>query len=90
MKGDKDYFVDFYAGEHGYHKYIAVFDEYSKGYTVEQTRLMKDSKADSQNEWFVLHYTDFCFGDASSESCESFDQAIKLVMKKPKKSNVAY
>ena len=28
MKGEKDYFVDFYAAEHGYHKYNATFGSY--------------------------------------------------------------
>jgi len=31
MKGEKDFFVDFYAGEHGYHKYTAVFEPYENG-----------------------------------------------------------
>lgn len=63
MKSEKEYFVDFYAGEHGYHKYIAVFDNYEKGFTSDQAKLAKEIKADPTNEWFVLHYTDFCFGD---------------------------
>ena len=35
MEGEKDYFVDFYAGVHGYHKYTAVFDDYYKGHTAD-------------------------------------------------------
>ena len=31
MKGEKDFFVDFYAGVHGYHKYTAVFEPYENG-----------------------------------------------------------
>ena len=31
MKGKKDFFVDFYAREHGYHKYTGVFEPYEKG-----------------------------------------------------------
>ena len=31
MKGEKNFFVDFYAREHGYHKYTGVFEPYEKG-----------------------------------------------------------
>ena len=33
MKGKKDFFVDFYAREHGYHKYTGVFEPYEKGWS---------------------------------------------------------
>lgn len=33
MKGEKNFFVDFYAREHGYHKYTGVFEPYEKGWS---------------------------------------------------------
>ena len=39
---------------------------------------------------FCLHYADFCYGDASNESCSNFEQAKRIALAKPKASNVAY
>ena len=90
MTSEKDYYIDFYAKEHGYHKYIGVFESYDKGFSSKDLELIKNLRVDKDLQWFVVHYADFCGGDESNESCESFDQAIEKVMKKPKKSNVAY
>jgi len=76
MKGEKDLFVDFYAGEHGYHKYTAVFEPYENGISKASLETLKNVKTDKEGQWFCIHYADFCGGDASSEHCESFEQAV--------------
>jgi hypothetical protein len=40
--------------------------------------------------WFCIHYADFCYGDASNESCHSYEEAAQKVLKKPKRSDIAY
>lgn len=76
MKDKKDYFIDFIAGEHGYHKYTGVFDEYVQGFSAKNKELIKNLKVDKELKWFVVHYADFCGGDEKSESCDSFEQAV--------------
>lgn len=76
MTSEKDYYVDFNAGEHGYHKYTAVFGNYEKGFSPQEMNLIKNLKVEPELEWFVVHYADFCGGDLSNESCHSFEQAI--------------
>ena len=41
-------------------------------------------------ELFVIHYADFCFGDIKSESCDSFQLAKAMALKKPRDSSIAY
>lgn len=43
-----------------------------------------------QDSWFCIHYSDFCYGDESSEGCDSFENALKIVQSKPKNSQIAY
>jgi len=45
---------------------------------------------DTEGNWFEINYADFCYGDENNESCNSYEEAIKLVISKPKKSNIAY
>jgi len=42
------------------------------------------------NSWCEINYADFCGGDESNEGIQTYKQALQMVMKKPKKNNVAY
>jgi hypothetical protein len=72
---DNDYWVDFYAAEHGYHKYMAAKEEYKLGFTLEQYKKWKKNGSipDKGNGWYEINYADFCGGDASSEHCDSYE-----------------
>ena len=39
---------------------------------------------------FCLHYADFCYGDESHESCQSFEEAKEIMREKPADSKIAY
>ena len=90
MTSEKDYYIDFNAQKHGYHRYTAVFGNYEDGYSPQVTKMMNNLKVEPELDWFVVHYADLHGGHLSDETCHSFEQAIEMVKKKPKKSNVAY
>jgi phage gp46-like protein len=48
------------------------------------------AKPDKGDAWYEINYGDFCGGDAKSEHCESYETAVKMVLLKPKKTNIAY
>jgi len=41
-----------------------------------QIHWLRQDKAKKEGQWFCIHYADFCGGDASSEHCKSFEQAV--------------
>ena len=40
--------------------------------------------------WFCVQYFDFHGGDTGSTKCPSYDEAVKMIMSKPKQSDIAH
>jgi hypothetical protein len=45
---------------------------------------------DEGDAWYEINYADFCGGDAKNEPCKTYEDALKMVSEKPKKSFIAY
>jgi hypothetical protein len=69
---------------------------YSQGFS--EARLIENQQnvfkrlynANTEASWFCIHYADFLSKDASFEPCESYEEAVQIILKKPKRSDIAY
>lgn len=60
--------------------------------STEETKIMEqvEALASGEKSWFCIHYSDFCNGDMGSEYLPNYNDAVKLILSKPKNSKTAY